>query len=350
MANDVRQAGLRTKTPPDRQPPSKKRQHPTIPDMSITRYYALATYFRQRFGQRIQKIPLDAGGACPNRDGTLSTQGCAFCNQLGSGTGLARAGLSAPQQYLTLRDAQLRKRPGARFMAYIQSFSNTHGPAARLRSLISALADLPDLVGLAIGTRPDCLDEEKLTILADAPWTETWLDLGLQSAHDRTLFRIQRGHDSACFARWAERAAQTGLKVCAHVITGLPGETLADFEQTISFVNRLPVRGIKIHNLLICAGTPLERTWREGSVSLLTREESLSWLARGLALLRPDIVVHRLNADPSGDELVAPAWAADKRRFLDDARRLLEATNTWQGQALGRPLPAWFSPDAPEAP
>ncbi len=350
MKNDVRQAGLRTKTPPDRQPPPKQRQHPTIPDMSSTRYYALATYFRQRFGRRIQKIPLDAGSTCPNRDGTLSTQGCAFCNELGSGTGLASAGLSVPRQYLALRDMQLRKRPEAQFMAYIQSFSNTHGPADRLRSLITALTDLPDLVGLAIGTRPDCLDEKKLAILADTPWTETWLDLGLQSAHDRTLFRIQRGHDAACFARWTERAAQAGLKVCAHVITGLPGETLADFEQTISFVNRLPVRGIKIHNLLICAGTPLERTWREGSASLLSREESLSWLVRGLTLLRPDIVVHRLNADPSGDELLAPAWAADKRDFLNDARHLLEATNTWQGHALGHPLPAWFMPNAPETP
>lgn len=318
--------------------------------MSITRYYPLATYFRQRFGQRIQKIPLDTGSTCPNRDGTLGVQGCAFCNQLGSGTGLSRAGLSVTQQYLTQRDTQLRKRPGTKFMAYAQAFSNTHGPANRLRRLISELTELPDLVGLAIGTRPDCLDEEKLAILGGAPWAETWLDLGLQSAHDRTLRRIHRGHDAACFAHWTDRAAQAGLKICAHVISGLPGETLADFEQTISFVNSLPVHGIKIHNLLVCAGAPLEATWREGAITLLSREESLLWLVRGLALLRPDIVVHRLNADPSGDELLAPAWAADKKRFLDDARRLLEATNTWQGHALGRPLPTWFVSATPEAP
>lgn len=317
--------------------------------MLIHRYHSLATYFRHRFGQRIQKIPLDAGSTCPNRDGTISRRGCVFCNQLGSGTGLARSGLSMSEQYLALRRARLDKRPGARFIAYVQSFSNTHGPAERLRHLLRELENLPDLVGLAIGTRPDCLDQEKLHILGSAPWAETWLDLGLQSAHNHTLRRIQRGHDAACFAFWAERAAHAGLKVCVHIITGLPGETLADFEQTISFVNKLPVHGIKIHNLLVCKGAALEAAWYQGAITLLSREESLHWLMRGLQLLRPDIVVHRLNADPSGDELLAPSWAADKKRFLDDARQMLASHDTWQGQALGHPLPAWFSPPPPEA-
>lgn len=317
--------------------------------MLIHRYFSLATYFRRRFGRRIQKIALDADSTCPNRDGTISSHGCTFCNQLGSGTGLARSGQSLSEQYLARRRAYLRKRTDARFMAYIQSFSNTHGPAARLRRLLHELENLPDLAGLAIGTRPDCLDQEKLHILRDAPGAETWLDLGLQSAHDRTLRRIQRGHDATCFAFWADQAAQAGLKVCAHVITGLPGEILADFEQTISFVNSLPVHGIKIHNLLVCSGATMENDWRHGRLRLLSRAESLHWLIRGLELLRPDIVVHRINADPNGDELLAPAWAADKRHFLDDARRLLETNDTWQGHALGHALPDWFAPTPLEA-
>lgn len=201
--------------------------------------------------------------------------------------------------------------------------------------MVCELKGLPDLVGLAIGTRPDCLDQEKLQILADLPWSEIWLDLGLQSAHDRTLERIHRGHTAACFARWAEQGARTGLKICAHVITGLPGETLADFEQTISFVNNLPVQGIKIHNLLVCAQTELAVQWHQGLLHPLSRQESLEWLVRGLELLRPDIVIHRLNADPSGNELLAPTWAAEKRKFLADARDLLVSKNTWQGRALG---------------
>ena len=314
-----------------------------IPGMSPYRYYPLSLYFKRRFGQRVRKIPLDAGSSCPNRDGTLSRSGCAFCNQKGSGTGLADTGMSLRQQYLHYRDRSRDRDTGARFLGYLQSFSNTHGPACRLQSILQELTDLPDLAGLAIGTRPDCLDEEKLGILQNAAFEELWLDLGLQSAHDHTLRRIHRGHDAACFATWAEKAAKRNIKVCAHVITGLPGENVADFEQTILFVNSLPVAGIKIHNLYITRDTPLEASWRTGTLELLSREHSLDWLVRGIALLRPDIVIHRLNSDPDQDELLAPSWAYEKSAFLNALKeRLLEA-DTWQGKALGLKLPEWIN-------
>lgn len=312
--------------------------------MNHKRYLALSTYFRTIFGHRVQKIPLDANSSCPNRDGSLSRHGCTFCNQRGSGTGLAEQGLTLEMQYAAWRDKYRRSMPTARFMAYLQSFSNTYGPVKRLEKILLALQDLPDLVGLAIGTRPDCLDEDKLRLIASMPWPQTWLDLGLQSAHERTLQRIQRGHDADCFAHWATQAARYGLKVCAHVITGLPSETLADFKQTIAFVNCLPVSGIKIHNLFICQGSAMEQQWRSSSFTLLERDETIAWTVQGLALLRPDIVIHRLNADPSGDELVAPQWARDKRALLRDIEALLQRTNTWQGQALGYPLSPHFSP------
>lgn len=311
--------------------------------MSSNRYYPLSVYFRQRFGRRVQKISLDAGSTCPNRDGTLSSRGCAFCNSQGSGTGQSLRGKSLTAQYLEGREKYLRRMPDALFMAYIQSFSNTYGPAARLRSMLSETAVLPDMAGLAIGTRPDCLDDEKLHLLTAAPLGEVWLDLGLQSAHDATLRRINRGHDTACFDTWTRRAAANGLKVCAHVITGLPGETLAHFEETMTFVSTLPVSGIKIHNLYVCRHSGLEREWRRGSLQLLSREESVIWAARGLALLRPDIVVHRLNGDPDGDELAAPDWARDKRGFLSKIREHLEKENSWQGKALGCAMSPHFN-------
>lgn len=311
--------------------------------MSTNRYHPLSVYFRRRFGLRVRKIPLDAGSTCPNRDGALSTRGCAFCNEKGSGTGLAGDGLSIREQYLARRERLLERSRGGLFMAYIQSFSNTYGPAERLRRLVNELAGLPDLTGLAVGTRPDCLDGEKLEILRTAPFGEVWLDLGLQSAHDRTLKRINRGHDAACFAEWAARAGDSGLKVCAHVITGLPGEGLGDFEQTLAFVNNLPVAGIKIHNLYICRGTALEAAWRAGEYTPLSMDESLDWLVRGISLLRQDIVIHRLNGDPAPDELAAPAWAADKTAFLNALQRRLGEDDIWQGKALGLPLPAWFN-------
>jgi len=312
-------------------------------NMSPNRYYPLSVYFRRRFGHRVRKLPLDAGSSCPNRDGSISAGGCAFCNERGSGSGLAGAGIALREQYLALRERLLPKARGTRFLAYIQSFSNTYGPADRLRRLVDGLAGLPDLAGLAIGTRPDCLDEEKLEILAQSPFSEVWLDLGLQSANDRTLERINRGHDAACFATWATEAGRRGLKVCAHVITGLPGETLADFEQTLAVVNSLPVAGIKIHNLYVCRGTPLEREWQASAFEPHSREESLRWLVRGLSLLRQDIVVHRINGDPAPGELITPQWAADKTAYTDAAKRLLIESDTWQGKALGLPLPGWFN-------
>lgn len=311
--------------------------------MTVNRYYPLSVHFRQRFGRRVQKISLDAGSTCPNRDGALSTRGCAFCNERGSGTDQARLGKSLTGQYLEGREKYRRRMPKALFMAYVQSFSNTYGPADRLRSMISEVACLPDMAGLAIGTRPDCLDEEKLDILRAVPLEEIWLDIGLQSARDATLQRINRGHDAACFAVWARRSAAKGLKICAHVITGLPGESLEHFEATMAFVSALPVAGVKIHNLYVCHGSSLAEEWRRGTLRLLSREDSIVWAVRGLELLRPDIVVHRMNGDPDGDELVAPDWAGDKRGFLEDIRRRLEALDTWQGKALGYPLDARFN-------
>ncbi len=321
---------------------SRQAQIPIIPSMSTNRFYPLSVYFQQRFGLRVRKIPLDASSSCPNRDGSVSGRGCTFCNQKGSGTGLASDGLTLSRQYLAWRERFLGTAKNTRFLGYLQSFSNTHGPAERLRDLIHELTGLPDLVGLAIGTRPDCLDEEKLEILRTAPFEEVWLDLGLQSAQDRTLKRINRGHDAACFANWATKAGDAGIKVCAHVITGLPGEDLADFEQTMAFVNSLPVAGIKIHNLYICRDTPLESAWRSGAFELLSREESLVWLLRGIALLRPDIVIHRMNSDPGLDELVAPDWAKEKAEFLNTVKHRLRETDSWQGKALGLALPEWF--------
>ncbi len=256
---------------------------------------------------------------------------------------MAQIGLSLAEQYMLLRERAMRRRPQARFMAYLQSFSNTYGPASRLRTLVTELTDLPDLVGLAIGTRPDCLDEEKLDILKTAPMGEIWLDLGLQSANDRTLARINRGHDAKSFATWTQKANACGLKVCAHVITGLPGEVLADFEQTMAFVNMLPVAGIKIHNLFVCRGTALEKEWRSGTLRLLSREGSLAWLVRGLSLLRPDMVIHRLNGDPRAEELVAPGWAAEKQTFLAAVKKRLQDEDIWQGKALGHPWAEWFN-------
>ncbi|MEW5774328.1 MAG: TIGR01212 family radical SAM protein [Thermodesulfobacteriota bacterium] len=296
----------------------------------------LAGHLRRRFGRTLRKVPLDAGFSCPNRDGTLSRAGCAFCNARGSGTGLFARGLSLAQQWERLRGPD-PKRPG---LAYLQAFSNTYGPAERLARVLDEIAALPGLAGLCLGARPDCLDRAKLELLAgfrerlrspELPEPELWLELGLQSAHDATLARINRGHDAACFADAARAAAGLGIPVCAHLVLGLPGEGLPHFLQTVDFVNGLPVAGVKLHNLYVAEATALAALWRAGGLLPPTREDYLDWLCALLPRLRPDLVIHRLVADPAPGELLAPDWAGDKRTTLDMLEKMLEERDIRQG-------------------
>lgn len=301
-------------------------------------YRTLSAHLRARFGQRVQKIPLDAGFSCPNRDGTLSVSGCSFCNARGSGSGLLSQGLDLAAQWEHWR-LRLGKRYKARlFLAYLQSFSNTYGPLERLRATLDALQGLPDRVGLCIGTRPDCLTPGKLDLLAALPG-ETWLDLGLQSCHDATLQHINRGHDAACFARAVQQAASQGLQVCAHLMAGLPGEGPEHFLESVEFLNALPVAGIKLHNLYICKGTPLEQEYRQGKYQPLERECYVQAVCEALARLRPDVVVHRLTGDPAPGELAAPAWAAEKQTLRNAIHERLAALGIRQGCRLDQQIP-----------
>lgn len=296
------------------------------------RYRTLAAAYRAAFGRRAKKIPLDAGSACPNRDGTLSRGGCLFCNAAGSGTGLYHKGFGLRAQWDRLTPPARRR--GEALVAYLQSFSNTYGPAARLRALVAELCALPDIAGLSLGTRPDCLDPEKIAILADAPLAHRQLELGLQSACDATLARIQRGHDAAAFATATRLAAAAGLQVTVHLMAGLPGEDAADFLASVAWIDTLPVTGVKFHNTLVVAGSGLAGLHAAGGYTPMDRATYVATVCEGLARLRPDIVVERLNADPAPGELVAPAWAADKRGLLADIAARLEALDIRQGCRL----------------
>lgn len=317
----------------------------------MLRYYALSAYFRQRFGCRVGKVPLDAGFSCPNRDGTLSVGGCAFCNERGSGTGRHAAGAGLRAQWDAWLAGPSRRAPRLR-LGYLQAFTNTHGPAAHVRAVLERAAALPGLAGLCVGTRPDCLDDEKARILAGLPVGELWLDLGLQSARDATLERVNRGHTVADFARAVELCHRHGIKVCAHLMAGLPGEEPLALLEGVALLNALPVAGVKLHNLLVCRGAPLAAAWRRGELRPLEREAYVAAVVRALAALRPDVVIHRLVADPAPGELLAPAWAAHKAETLAALAAALDAADLWQGKALdpGAPVPLWFDPGASPPP
>lgn len=317
----------------------------------MNRYHPLATYFRHRFHQRVQKIPLDAGFTCPNRDGTLSTQGCIFCNPQGSGSGMGLQGMSIKEQWAFWREKFTLSRGSATFIAYLQSFSNTYGPLEKLEQTLAAIEALPDLAGLSIGTRPDCIDAEKLACIAKTAANpaiqEVWLELGLQSARDKTLARINRGHDFAAFKKAVHMAAEYRIKVCAHIIAGLPGESLDDFLYTVDQVNALPVHGIKFHNLYVAENTPLAEEWRRGEYRPLSEAIYIDTIVEALPRLRPEIVIQRLTGDPAEGELIAPVWTFSKGDILAAIAAELEKRNTWQGKALsegqtGLP-PLWFT-------
>lgn len=301
-------------------------------------YNTLSNYWKNEFLCKVRKIPLDAGFSCPNRDGNISRQGCAFCNDQGSGTGMSSENLSLREQYSTIRKKLLLKQSSLKFAAYLQSFSNTYCPPDILAKTLSELYDLEDLAVLCIGTRPDCLDYEKVKILKSFPCSEIWLDLGLQSADDNTLKRINRGHKAEDFTHACLMAQKSGLKVCAHVIAGLPGENLEHFLNTINFLNALPISGIKIHNLYVCRNTTLARTWEQGQYIPLKKSEYSQWAALALARLRPDIVIHRITGDPAPGELLAPDWAGDKMSIINEIREIMTDNSLYQGSMFQKKL------------
>lgn len=200
-------------------------------------------------------------------------------------------------------------------MAYVQSYSNTYGPVAQLAGLLDRLRGLPEMVGISIGTRPDCLNAEKAALLAAMPCEEVWVELGVQTFHDHTLTRINRGHDAAASERAIRLAAEAGVLVCAHLMVGLPGESAADFLASLRRTMDLPVRGIKLHNVYVSTNTALAQAYQAGQYVPLTREAYIELAVTALRELdehRPDMIIHRVVADTVPDDLLAPDWVLDK--------------------------------------
>ncbi len=300
--------------------------------MTQKRYRDFNSYLRGLFGCRVQKITIDAGLSCPNRDGTLSTAGCIYCNPRGSGTGAHEKGLSIAEQIGQAKTVLERKYKARLFLAYFQSFSNTYAPVETLKALYDeALAD-PDVVGLSIGTRPDCVDDRVLDLLEGYTHSKlVWVEYGLQSAHDRTLERINRGHTCECFKEAVRQTHTRNIGVCAHVILGLPGETREDMLTTAREVAGLPIDAIKIHLLYVVRGTPLEALYRQGRYQCLTQQEYAELVCDVLEVLPPGMIIQRLTGDPHPGELVAPAWSLKKRETRQLIHDKLEIRDSRQG-------------------
>ena len=301
----------------------------------MKRYRDFNSYLREIFGDRVQKISLDAGLNCPNRDGTISDRGCIFCNRRGSGTGdMINYGLSIDNQILEGCKFMEKRYKANKFIAYFQSFTNTYAPLHRLKELYDQALNHPGMVGLSVATRPDCVNWDVLRLLRSYQKEYlVWIEYGLQSANDNTLSRINRGHDVACFEKSVQMANDYGLNVCAHIILGLPGETREMMLQTVLFLAGLPIKGVKVHLLYIEKKTPLALLYEKGEYRCLERDEYIELVVDVLELLPPTMVIQRLTGDPPlRAELVAPLWAEYKSGNLKLIRKRLEERNTWQGR------------------
>lgn len=296
------------------------------------RYRGLSSFLRQSFGSKVRKIPLDAGLSCPNRDGKVGSQGCSYCDPQGSGTGAWQRGMGITQQIQAyLRGHHTGKVGG--YLAYFQSFSNTYASLEKLRALYEEAISFPQVVGLCIGTRPDCLDEPVLDLLSELNLrTMVWLELGLQSAHDETLRKIRRGHDFRAFKDAVDRASSRGLLLCTHLILGLPGETREHVRSTAQMISALPIHGLKLHGLYIVRGTHMESLFREGIYEPWSLEQYADGVCDVLELIPSDWVIHRLCSDPDPQTLVAPEWMLNKQATLERIHLRLLERDTWQGK------------------
>lgn len=286
--------------------------------MSVKPYQIFSEQLKMLFGSRVHKISVDAGFGCPNRNGGRQGAGCLFCDPSGSGSiGIERQ-LSVAEQLEQGKDVMTRKYKAGKFMAYFQPFSNTLAPVGALRALYDEALAVDDVVGLAVGTRPDCVPADVLDLLGEYHRkTYFWLELGLQSSHDRTLDWLKRGHDFSAFANAYREAKKRGLQVCVHVILGLPGESRADMLATVDVLARLQVDGVKLHLLHVLKNTPLGDLYAEGKVPLMGMAEYVALIVDVIERLHPTTMIHRLTGDGPRDRLLGPLWSLKKWEVLN---------------------------------
>lgn len=303
-----------------------------VPPMRKKAFNLYSTHLKQRFGGRVHKISVDAGFGCPNRKGGRENHGCIFCEPGGSGAISIKRSASIAEQVERSKEVMSRKYRAKWFIPYFQPFSNTFGPVPHLRDCYDQALACDKVVGLAIGTRPDCLPDDVLDLLAEYHKnTYLWIELGLQSIHDKTLDFLNRGHDYACFLDAYQRAKERDLRICVHVILGLPGESREDILATADEMARLKVDGIKLHLLHILKGTPLGDMYNEGQIKMLEMQEYVELVVDFIERLPPDTLIQRLTGDGPRDILLAPLWSMNKWEVLNAIDDELERRGSKQG-------------------
>ena len=277
----------------------------------------LNQYLRERFGRKIYKISISGGFTCPNRDGTLDTRGCIFCSAGGSGDFAEDKNLSITEQ-IDLGKRRVAAKMPEGYIAYFQAFTNTYAPVERLRALYSEAIEHPCIVAVSIGTRPDCLSDEVLDLIAELNLLKpVWIELGLQTIHEKSAEYIRRGYPLAVYERAVRELRARNIETITHVILGLPGESREEMLQTVKYVGESGVQGIKLQLLHVLEGTDLAIDYRNGLFEVMTMEDYISLIKDCVNVLPDDIVIHRLTGDGPKRILIAPEWTKDKKRVLN---------------------------------
>lgn len=309
-----------------------------ILDMQNNRFYSLNEFLRNRHGEKILKLSIDGGFTCPNRDGSISSKGCLFCSERGSGdfTFYEKGNIT-----LQLQEASklLENKWGTerKYIAYFQAFTNTYDSLDTLKAKYEEALAFPGVIGLAIATRPDCLSDEIIAYLAElSQRTHLWIELGLQTIHEKTALLINRGYSLDCFEKAIHKLAANHIETVVHLILGLPGESKEHMLASARYIAQLPLQGVKLHMLHVLDNAPLGAYYKQHPFPLLTEEEYIALIGEILSLLPPDFVIHRLTGDGSRAHLIGPLWTIHKKQVLNHISKYLKLHDIYQGKSLKR--------------
>ncbi|UHA76117.1 TIGR01212 family radical SAM protein [Paenibacillus sp. 481] len=297
------------------------------------RFHTWNYEMREQFGDKVFKVMLDAGFTCPNRDGNIATGGCTFCSARGSGDFAGRRRDDLVTQFNTIRDKQHLKWPNARYIGYFQAYTNTYAPVETLREYFEVILEQPGVVGLSIATRPDCLPDDVVEYLAELNQrTYLWVEMGLQTIHDCTSQLINRAHDTQCYYEAVEKLRKHNIRICSHIIYGLPQESHEMMMETCKAVSNMDVQGIKLHLLHLMRKTPMVKQYEAGLLQFLEMDEYVKLVVDSLEVLPPEMIVHRVTGDAPRDLLIGPMWSQRKWVVLNAIDAELKRRNTWQGK------------------
>lgn len=308
-------------------------ENPFLYSNDNKRYHTWNYHLRQHFGEKVFKVSLDAGFDCPNRDGTVAFGGCTFCSAAGSGDFAGNRAEDVVTQFYKVKEKMNEKWKNGKCMAYFQAFTNTHAPVEVLKQTFEPVLELEGVVGISIATRPDCLPDDVVEYLADLnKRTYLWVELGLQTVHERTALLINRAHDYKTYVEGVEKLRKHNIHVCSHIINGLPLESYEMMMETAKEVAKLDIQGLKIHLLHLLKGTPMVKQYEKGQLQFLSQEDYVNLVVDQLELFPPSVIIHRITGDGPPDLMIGPMWSLKKWEVLNSIDAEFERRGSWQGK------------------